>query len=127
MNNILLVGLGGFIGSVARYQLGGWIMQLAAPSRLPYGTFAVNIVGCLIIGLLAGVAERYAVFSAGTRLFLFTGLMGGFTTFSTFGLDSVQLLRRGDLWFAAAYAGASVVLGIAAVGLGFKLVTLAAP
>lgn len=126
MNGLLLVGLGGFIGSVARYQLGGLVTHLAGQARFAYGTFTVNILGCLVIGLLAGLAERYNLFGAGTRLFLFTGLLGGFTTFSTFGLDAMLLMRRGELWMAALYAGASVVLGIAAVWLGFKFILMAA-
>lgn len=124
MKSILLVGLGGFIGSVARYMLGGWVLHLTTQGRFPYGTFAVNIFGCLVIGILAGLAERYDLFGPGTRLFLFTGLLGGFTTFSAFGLDAMFLVRRGELWVAALYAGASVVLGITAVWLGFKLISM---
>ena len=124
MKSILLVGLGGFIGSVARYKLGGLVLHLTAQERFPYGTFAVNILGCLAIGILAGFAERYELFGPGTRLFLFTGLLGGFTTFSAFGLDAVFLVRRGELLVAALYAGASVVLGIAAVWLGLKLISV---
>ena len=124
MKSILLVGLGGFIGSVARYKLGGLILQVTAQARFPYSTFAVNILGCLVIGLLAGLAERYDLFGPGTRLFLFTGLLGGFTTFSAFGLDALFLLRRGELLVAAFYAGASVVLGITAVWLGLKLISV---
>ena len=122
MKNILLVGLGGFIGSVARYKLGGLILHMTAPARFPYSTLAVNILGCLVIGLLAGLAERYELFGPGTRLFLFTGLLGGFTTFSAFGLEALFLMRRGELLVAAFYAGGSVVLGIAAVWLGLKLI-----
>ncbi|KGM51420.1 hypothetical protein N792_09720 [Lysobacter concretionis Ko07 = DSM 16239] len=122
MKSILLVGLGGFIGSVARYKLGGLVLHLTAQERFPYSTFAVNILGCLAIGLLAGLAERYELFGPGTRLFLFTGLLGGFTTFSAFGLDAMFLVRRGELLVAALYAGASVVLGITAVWLGLKLI-----
>jgi len=124
MKSILLVGLGGFIGSVARYKLGGLVLHLTAQERFPYSTFVVNVLGCLVIGLLAGLAERYELFGPGTRLFLFTGLLGGFTTFSAFGLDAMFLLRRGELWVAALYAGASVVLGIAAVWLGLKLISV---
>ena len=124
MKSILLVGLGGFIGSVARYKLGGLVLHLTAQERFPYSTFAVNILGCLVIGLLAGLAERYELFGPGTRLFLFTGLLGGFTTFSAFGLDAMFLLRRGELLVAALYAVASVVLGIAAVWLGLKLISM---
>ena len=115
MKGILLVGLGGFIGSVARYKLGGLVLHLSAQERFPYSTFAVNLLGCLAIGLLAGLTERYELFGPGTRLFLFTGLLGGFTTFSAFGLDALLLLRRSEFLVAALYAGASVVLGITAV------------
>ncbi|MGY0558762.1 MULTISPECIES: fluoride efflux transporter CrcB [unclassified Lysobacter] len=124
MKSILLVGLGGFIGSVARYKLGGLVLHMTAQERLPYSTFAVNILGCLVIGVLAGLAERYELFGPGTRLFLFTGLLGGFTTFSAFGLDAMLLLRRGELLVAALYAVASVVLGIAAVWLGLKVISM---
>lgn len=124
MKSILLVGLGGFIGSVARYKLGGLLLHMTAQARFPYSTFAVNILGCLTIGLLAGLAERYELFGPGTRLFLFTGLLGGFTTFSAFGLDAMFLVRRGELLVAALYAGASVVLGITAVWLGLKLISV---
>ena len=124
MKSILLVGLGGFIGSVARYKLGGLVLHLTAQERFSYSTFAVNILGCLAIGILAGLAERYELFGPGTRLFLFTGLLGGFTTLSAFGLDAVFLVRRGELLVAALYAGASVVLGIAAVWLGLKLISV---
>ena len=97
---------------------------MTGQGRFPYGTFTVNILGCLIVGVLAGVAERYNVFGPDTRLFLFTGLLGGFTTFSAFGLESVYLMRRGDLGTAVLYAGGSVVLGISAVWLGLKLVSM---
>ena len=121
MKDMLLVGLGGCIGSVARYQLGGLLLHLSAQQRFPYSTFAINILGCLAIGLLAGLSERYGLFGPGTKLFLFTGLLGGFTTFSAFGLDAMFLVRRGEWWVAGLYAAGSVVLGIAAVGLGLKL------
>lgn len=122
MQNALLVGLGGFLGSVARYKLGGLVLQMTAQGRYPFGTFTVNVLGCLAAGILAGIAERYDVFGPDARLFLFVGLLGGFTTYSAFGMDAVQLIRRGDLGAAAWYAGGSVVLGIAAVWLGLKLV-----
>lgn len=120
MTNILLVGFGGFFGSVARYLFGGWALQLTAQDRFPAGTFAVNVVGCLVIGVLAGLAERFEIFGPETRLFLFTGVLGGFTTFSAFGLETIHLLRRGDPWVAAAYVGLSVALGLLAVWLGFR-------
>lgn len=124
MQSILLVGIGGFLGSIARYKLGGLVLHMTVQGRFPYGTFTVNVLGCLVVGLLAGVAERYEVFGPDARLFLFTGLLGGFTTFSAFGLETIYLIRRGDLGTAALYAGGSVVLGITAVWLGLKLVSM---
>ena len=126
MQNLLLVGLGGFLGSIARYKLGGLVLHLTAQQRFPYGTFSVNVLGCLTIGILAGLAERYDMFGPQARLFLFTGLLGGFTTFSAFGLEAAYLVRRSELLVAALYAGGSVVFGIAAVFLGLKLVGMVA-
>lgn len=124
MKSILLVGLGGFLGSVARYKLGGLVLHMTAQQRFPFSTFAINVAGCLAIGILAGCAERYDMFGAGTRLFLFTGLLGGFTTFSAFGLEAMQLVRRDEMWVAALYVGASILIGIFAVWVGFRLVAL---
>lgn len=124
MQSLLLVGLGGFLGSIARYKLSEFILHLAAQGRFPYGTLTVNILGCLVVGVLAGIAERYSIFSLDARLFLFTGLLGGFTTFSAFGLESIQLIKRGDLGITALYVSSSLVLGITAVWLGLKLVSL---
>ena len=124
MTNILLVGIGGFIGSVARYKLGGWLLHLTAQEKFPYSTFAINIIGCLIVGVLAALAEKHELFGPGARLFLFTGLLGGFTTFSAFGLETMFLLRRGEPWIAALYVVASVVLGLVAVLIGIKGVYL---
>jgi CrcB protein len=119
---IALVGLGGAAGSIARYLLAGWTMAVAGPHKFPLGTFAVNIAGCLVAGLLAGLAERHPGWlSPDLRLLLFVGLLGGFTTFSAFGLETAHLLRRGDGLVAVGYAGGSVVLGIAAVWLGLRL------
>ena len=124
MQGILLVGLGGFLGSIARYMLGGVVMHMTAEGGFPYGTFAVNVLGCLVVGMLAGVAEQYDVFGPDTRLLLFAGLLGGFTTFSAFGLEAINLIRRGDLGIAVLYVGGSVILCITAVWLGIKLVSM---
>lgn len=124
LQSILLVGLGGFLGSIARYKLGGLILNVTAQERFPYGTFTVNVLGCLVVGVLAGVAARHEVFGPDARLFLITGLLGGFTTFSAFGLDAMHLMRRGELGSAALYAGGTVILGITAVWLGLKLVSI---
>jgi len=114
MKVMLLVGIGGAIGAVARYRLGEWIGG-QTDSRFPFGTFVVNVVGCLIAGLLAGLAARTGALSDDARLFLFTGLLGGFTTFSAFGLETVSLLRRGDATTAAVYVVLSVLCGVFAL------------
>lgn len=120
----LLVGVGGFLGAIARYKLGAAVMHGTGLVRFPVGTFAVNVAGCLAIGLLAGVVARYHVLGAEARLFLFTGVLGGFTTFSAFGLESVELIRRGELAIAALYAGGSVAAGLGAVWLGLAMIEL---
>ena len=122
----LIVGLGGFLGSIARYKLGGVILHHSASWRFPLSTFAVNVIGCFCIGALAALAEHRDLFSPATRLFLFTGVLGGFTTFSAFGYEGVFLLRRGEIAVAAAYAALSVLCGFAAVWLAFKLFSFGA-
>lgn len=121
MKQILVVGIGGFIGSVGRYKLGGIILHHSAGWRFPLSTFIVNVLGCFVIGALAALVEHRDLFSPDTRLFLFTGLLGGFTTFSAFGYEGMFLLRRGEIGIAAAYAGSSVLCGLAAVWLALKL------
>ena len=118
--NILLVGLGGFAGAVARYLLGGWVLHHTFSAKFPWSTFAINLLGCLVIGVLSSLAERLEWLSPSMRLLLLTGLLGGFTTFSAFGLETVLLLRRGEPWIAAAYVLASVLACIFAVWLGMK-------
>lgn len=126
MKGILLVALGGAIGSVARYKLSGYVLQHTIDWKFPAGTFAVNVIGCLVAGLLAGLAEKHAVFPADLRLFLFTGLLGGFTTFSAFGLETMFLLKRGDVLIAAANIALSVIAGLLALWLGLGLATVKA-
>src|SRR5690606_22098604 len=108
LHPLLLVGAGGAAGAIARHLLASWTMQAGGAPAFPLGTFVVNITGCLLAGVLAGFAERHAWFDADVRLLLMVGLLGGFTTFSAFGLETVQLLRRGDWLLAGGYAGGSV-------------------
>ena len=124
MKALLIVGLGGFVGSVARYVLGGWVLHHTVQSRFPFSTFAVNVAGCLVAGVLAGGVERFDWFTPQTRLFLFTGLLGGFTTYSAFGIDTMFLLRRAEPWVAAAYVAGTLVAGALAVWVGMRSVAL---
>lgn len=127
MRELLLVGGGGFLGSVARYLLGGVATQATAASRFPMGTLTVNVVGCLVIGVLSGVVEHTHAFSPSTRLFLFTGLLGGFTTFSAFAYESYFLGREHAWTLAAVNIGLQVVLGLTAVWAGHAAAGLLSP
>jgi CrcB protein len=118
MKAILLVALGGAAGSVARYKVSGWMLHQTMDWRFPAGTFTVNVAGCLLAGLLAGLAEKHELLSADARLLLFTGLLGGFTTFSAFGLETMYLLRKGELLVAGANVALSVAAGLLALWIG---------
>jgi CrcB protein len=124
VNRVWLVGLGGFLGSVLRYGLGGWVGRLKLGWTFPIETLLINVVGCAAIGLLSGMSESRGVLSGTTRAFLFIGLLGGFTTFSAFGYETFQLLRDGQWPAAAASTGLQVVLGIGAVWAGHALARL---
>ena len=121
MLNLLLVGCGGFIGSALRYLVGLLAHSLAGSAAYPYGTLAVNILGCMAIGFLGGIAENRQLFSPEMRLFVFTGMLGGFTTFSTFGYDTFALGRGGDLSIALLNILLHLALGLGAVLLGYWL------
>ena len=118
MTRVLLIGVGGFAGSVLRYWLSGLAQDAARDSLFPWGTLAVNLLGCLAIGAVVQLAEARGAFSAETRLFLATGLLGGFTTFSAFGNETLNLLRGAERGLAAANVLANVILGLACVQLG---------
>lgn len=123
IRNILLVGLGGSIGSILRYLCQKWIYSLY-PHPFPWGTFAVNLAGCLLIGALFGIGEKTSALSPEWRLLLTTGLCGGFTTFSTFAYENMMLLRSGDLTYFLLYTILSIILGVAGVFGGIALVKL---
>jgi fluoride exporter len=118
VTNLLLVGVGGFIGSVARYLLSGYVQQSMKRTDFPYGILAVNLIGCFVIGLLAQYGESRGLFSEETRAFIFIGILGGFTTFSSFGNDTINLVRESLVMNALANIGANVILGLLAVLLG---------
>lgn len=121
MREILLVGCGGFAGSVVRFLTGLLATTVAPEARFPWGTFAVNLAGCFLIGLFAGRFDRPAGLDGHLRLLLVTGFLGGFTTFSAFGLETLNLLRSGEGMLAFGYALASVVLGVLFVALGMRV------
>jgi CrcB protein len=117
MANWLVVGVGSFLGGVARYLLAGVAQRLAGPS-FPAGTLTVNVVGCLFIGAVLHLVEDRSMLDPRARLFLGVGVLGGFTTFSAFGYETMELLRGGGLRLAFLNVAANVVLGLAAVWLG---------
>jgi CrcB protein len=120
---ILLVGMGGFIGSVSRYYSQQLITKLF-PSTLPFGTFAINITGCFLIGVIYALSERGNVLTPEWRLFLATGFCGGFTTFSTFSLESMQLINDGEWLYVSLYVTLSVFIGFICTYLGMSLIKL---
>jgi CrcB protein len=117
MTNVLLVGAGGFIGAVLRYKLGGVVLHHTVNWKFPMSTFAVNVAGCLVAGVLMGLAVKHECFSQQTRLLLFTGILGGFTTFSAFGVETVTLLQDREFLWAGAYVLATVLAGILSLWL----------
>jgi CrcB protein len=121
MGRVLLVGLGGFLGTILRYGLGGWVARLKSGWSFPIETLVINVLGCLVIGWLAGLSESRGIFAGTTRAFLFIGVLGGFTTFSTFGYETFQLVRDGQWPVAALSTGLQVTLGVGAVWAGHVL------
>jgi CrcB protein len=115
VGKLFLAGVGGFIGSTLRYAVTGYAQQLSRSIDFPYGTLAVNLIGCFLIGFLSQLAETRGVFTAESRTFVFIGILGGFTTFSAFGNETMNLWRDGQNALAMANVAANVVLGLGAV------------
>jgi CrcB protein len=120
LKQLLLAGLGGGIGSIFRFLVSYFTVK-AGNDTFPVATFAVNIAGCLLIGLLAGWALKPNGPDASMRLLLMTGFCGGFTTFSAFSLENVQMYQAGHYLSLALYVLASVVLGVAATAIGLLI------
>lgn len=114
---LVLVALGGALGAVCRYLLGN-VVSRTLGSPLPWGTFVINLVGCLAMGFLMTVIVERELLPAAWRLFLCVGLLGGFTTFSSFGYETLMLVAEGNILAAAGYSCGSVILGLAAAGIG---------
>jgi CrcB protein len=117
MNKYWMVGLGGFIGAIARFWVGGYINSRMG-SRFPYGTFVINISGSFLIGLVVTLLAERTHWNANWRYLIPIGFIGAYTTFSTFELETLQSFRDGDLLIAFLNVSLSVVLGFIAVWLG---------
>lgn len=118
---LIFIGAGGFLGSISRFLVGRYFQDLFL-SAFPYGTFMVNILGCLFLGILYGIFDRTGFISPEWKMFLVVGFCGGFTTFSTFSMDNLSLLRDGDYFYFFLYAGLTVLLGLAATFSGIVIV-----
>jgi CrcB protein len=122
MKIVIVIGTGSFIGGVLRFLLSQFV-QSKFLSAFPYGTLTVNITGCLLIGLVFGLVDRGNI-TQEWRMFLATGLLGGFTTFSAFSNETIAMLRDGQFIYAATYVAASVVMGLAATFIGITIIKL---
>lgn len=120
---LILVGIGGLLGSVCRYLIASFFVKIL-PSPFPYGTFIVNIFGCFLIGLFYGLSKHYDWFNPALTLLLVTGYCGGFTTFSSFAYENINLLQTGNYLTFAIYSTASFVLGLLATFGGLTLIKL---
>jgi fluoride exporter len=120
IKDILLVGAGGGIGSIARYLCSKWVISLY-PATFPASTFIVNIAGCFLIGLLFGLTIKSTGFTNDWRLLLMTGLCGGFTTFSAFTLEGILLIKQDKTGLFFLFLAGSVALGLLATFAGIKL------
>ena len=118
MKQLLLVGLGGFIGSIARFFISKLNLHWHFLS-IPMGTLSVNILGSLIIGFIVGVSAKSELITPGLRLFLMVGVCGGFTTFSSFTLENFTLMQNGQFVTVLIYTGLSIFFGFLAVYLGY--------
>jgi CrcB protein len=121
MIKLFLVGAGGFLGSVSRYAVSGLVYRILGNPYFPYGTLAVNVAGCLLIGFLGGLAESRQLFNPEMRLLVFIGFIGGFTTFSTFGYEVFGFARDGQIISSLINILLHVILGIGATWLGYVL------
>ncbi len=121
VTKIFIVGIGGFLGTTLRYLIGGWVSQLTSESNFPYGTLTVNIIGCLAIGLLSGLAETRGLLTPEMRLLLLTGVIGALTTFSTFSYETASLVRMGQSLPAMLNLSAQIILGMAAIWAGQRV------
>ena len=121
MIKLLLIGTGGFIGSILRYLVSGSVQVASQSVAFPYGTLSVNVIGCFLIGFLSELADNRGLLTGDSRAFLVVGILGGFTTFSAFGNETMNLLRDGEHALALTNIGTQVLFGLGAVWLGYTL------
>lgn len=122
MKTALLVGLGSFIGGISRYLISKLITEQVT-TVFPFGTFTVNVVGCFLIGLVFGWSSKN-VLETNTQLFLTTGILGGFTTFSAFSMETLNLMNAGHSTTAIAYVALSIMVGLMGTFAGYALMRL---
>ncbi|MDH4318442.1 MAG: fluoride efflux transporter CrcB [Desulfobulbaceae bacterium] len=118
MNKICIIGAGGFIGAVLRYFTAGWIQAASGSFSFPFGTLAVNLIGCFFIGMLTYLVEYRSMLTVEIRHFLLIGLLGSFTTYSTFSNETINLLRENRIDMAALNVSLQVLLGLGFVWAG---------
>jgi fluoride exporter len=123
VRSLILIGIGSCIGGIFRYLTQQYV-QKYYPSSIPLGTLSVNVIGCFLIGIIYALADRGNILSPAMRLFLATGLCGGYTTFSSFAYENISLMREGDFFYTGLYIMLSMVIGFAAVYLGILFIKL---
>jgi CrcB protein len=121
MIKLLIIGIGGFLGSVSRYLVSGFVYRIVGKPLFPYGTLAVNIIGCLFIGFFAGISENRQLFNPETRLFVFIGFFGGFTTFSSFGYEVFTFANNGQFLSSLTNILLHLIFGLGGVWFGYSL------
>jgi CrcB protein len=118
--NLLVIAIGGAIGSVARYLLSSFVLRVAG-TLFPLGTFVVNVAGCLAFGVIAGAASQRVQLTPAVRLFLLTGILGGFTTFSSYAFESFTLMRDGQMLWASINIAGQVIAGLVGMWAGYVI------
>ncbi|MCK5541423.1 MAG: fluoride efflux transporter CrcB [Desulfobacterales bacterium] len=121
MEGIFLVGIGGFIGAVMRHMVTIWSKGLFEGLSFPLGTLIANISGCLLLGLLNGWAENHHFFTSQIRLFMFVGILGSYTTFSTFSYETIEMMQNGDSIQTLLNITVQVIVGLFAAFIGFQI------